>query len=215
MRAENQRTPEEILTDKVLLLSLFSSVSKKHKIGDMLKAQKLAFLAAVPLFWQSKKAFSLEFYRYRQGPMSNAVYGAIDDFDKLQLMLRSEYLVSDPKDRANEFATDFVNEVLQGIKSNHFCARQIDDVANTYGQYSGDQLRDFIYQLSFKTIESDQEQLVKDVPKLQHFSYAIEDDEAKERLEIPKAWLDTMAIVLNPFNYNSLLRAELSDNVDN
>jgi uncharacterized phage-associated protein len=213
MRSENLRTPEEILTDKALLLALYSLVAKKNKINDMLKAQKLPFLVAAPLFWKSQKAFSLEFYRYQQGPMSNGIYNAIDDFNQLQLMYRNEYLVSQPTKRAIEFSNDFINEVLS-ISDNEFCYKEINKIVEYYGKYSGEQLRDLVYKLPFKTIESDKEQLVRDVPRLQHFTNALDEDEAIEKINISKSWMDTLAILLNPSNYESLLRAELSDCVN-
>jgi len=214
MRSEDQRTPEEVLIDKALLLALFSLVSKESKLGDIMKAQKLSFLAAAPLFWQDKKAFSLEFYRYNKGPISNGVYAAIDDFAKLDFIRRADYTLSQPSARANQFAEEFINRVLRDIPENSFCYKQITDVVENYARYSGKELKDKVYKLSFSTVESQKKRPVEDVPHLQHFTYVLDNHEAKQMLSVPDDWMDTLALMLNPANYEALKRAEESPFVE-
>lgn len=207
MRRENQRTPEEIIIDRALLLTLYCATAEHGHLGTKLKAQKLPFLAAVPMFEADEKAFSLEFFRWNHGPMSKAVYDALEDFDALGFVSVSGYELSKPSAEAHQLARAFTDEVLKGNPQNDFCLRRLRSVARKYGEYSSFGLRDLVYDMKFTPLESNRKMTVRETPKTWHFTAALDAAEAVRTLHVPGEWLDTLAVRLNPHNYGSLKRA--------
>jgi hypothetical protein len=207
MHPEEKRTPEEITKDKILLLSLFSLSTRERPLESMLKAQKLSFLTAMPLFLRRQKAFSLEFYRHLKGPMSTGVYKAIDDFSSLGLMKRDNYRLSDPTQQARSLFQEFFSEVIEGIPENRFVGEQLVNTAKEYGNLWPSRLVDIVYDMKVPTVESKEERTVRDTPLSHHFTYALDATEAESTLTIPDDWMDTLSIALNPKNHSDFITA--------
>lgn len=214
MRAEWERTGIEITTDKALFLALIWEVQRMgYRVDDLLKAQKLAFLTAYPLFLEREKAFSLEFFRYNYGPMSKAVYGMLDEFNDLGLLKRKGSHISALSNDAADLAAQFSEDVLkEGV--NTFCRDQIIETAKTYGKHSGLRLRSIVYDLECKTLESTKTRKVLDIPAFEHFTKALDAHDAKQSLEVTQDWLDTVNIMLSASKTASLERALKSSFVD-
>ena len=207
MRSERERLPEEIIIDKSLLLALYCKVSEKSVLDSVLKAQKLGFLTAAPLFNKRKKAFSLEFFRWKYGPMSKGLYDALDDLSELRLIPRSGLLLFAPSKKAKELSADFWNEQIERKKVNAFVARRIRRVLKKYGGLSPIELRNLVYTLRFATVFSSNTRKVLDIPAHEIFTRVLDDSEAKEKIDIDKDWLDTMGVYLSPKNTASLREA--------
>lgn len=213
MHLEVNRTPQEIITDKILLLSLFSLSSEKCDLESLLKAQKLSFLAAAPLFWEHKKAFSLEFYRHNKGAMANGVYTAIDDFNTLGFIRRRQYLLSNPSDRARKLVEEFFNEVVKGIPENKFVYDQLMAVVTKYGNLRASRLTDLVYKMRVPILETGEQSTVKETPLYRHFTFVLDAHESISQFIIPDDWMDTLSIALSPSNHANLIAAQKSPTI--
>lgn len=210
MHREENRSPEEIVTDEILLLVLFVLASEKSNLESMLKAQKLSFLSAFPLFRQRKKAFSLEFYKYAKGAMSTGVYKAVDTFNAVGFLARDKHILSNPKPEGAKLAMEFREDVLLGKKENAFISDHLDRVAKEFGPYRPPRLTDIVYALKVPTIENPIEHSVRETPDTQHFTLAMDDAEATEKIIIPEDWMDTLAIAFNPRAHSQIIEADKS-----
>jgi|SRR5579883_602826 len=207
MHKENQRTREEILFDKILLLYLFVESSKNGRLESVLKAQKLAFLSAVSLFEKRDKAFSLEFYRWKLGPMSNAVYSSLDCFNQIGYIEKSDHRLKQPSTEAIELMDAFAADVLS-LKDNRFVMNAIVPIARQYGEFAPIPLKEKVYKMKFATVDSPIKISVADTPKCKQYTQALEPYEAKRILEIPVEWQDTFEILLTPHFKESIEKGE-------
>jgi len=214
MRSEQARTIDEITTDKALLLSLFHLAEKKSPVGSVMKAQKLAFLSAAPMFEENMKAFSLEFFRFKFGPISKGVYLALDDFSAVGLMSRTDYRLSTISKEGRELAEAFIEDVLRGIPENAFCFDRLNLVVNKFSNRTALELRDHVYEIQTKTVESNTLRKIKDIPFYEHFTLALDPEDSRQVLSLPEDWLSTMSIELNPQSLASIERAMSTELVE-
>ena len=206
MRAETDRTIPEMLVDRALLLTLYVQAARTGSVGDKLKAQKLAFLAAYPLFVKRIKAFNLEFYRYDLGPISTAIYENWSVYDELGLLPLKGNEFGAPSKIASELVDDFVAEVLARPK-NRLVRDRIAKVALEFGRATTGAILDHVYGLKAATIEDPSKRPIREIPKYEHFTRVLDEGEAAAIMVVDSPWIDTLAIELIPENSRAIDRA--------
>jgi uncharacterized phage-associated protein len=202
------RKPEEMVTDKALLLVLMDLVGSENEeafVGDRLKCMKLPFFAANQMFEQKAKGFNLTFFRYEHGPISKEVYNAWNHLILLGLLI---------EDRHGFRVTPEGNRLAQAIfgdmlttQANKFFRETIEDVAVRYGRLSTPRIRQIVYDIEVSLPRSGSRMKVKDIELGEDIILILDEDEAKLTLKLDPAWMETLAIELNPKNKEGLLKA--------
>lgn len=121
-----ERTVDEELSDNALLLALYSDVQRLegNSFGDRIKATKIAFLAAYPLYTKRIKAVNCRFFRYKYGPFSKHLVETWEHMRDAGFMVGDATYSTTPDGDA--LAADFKREVL-GLSEN----AQILDALNS------------------------------------------------------------------------------------
>lgn len=214
MRAE--RTDYERLTDDALLLCLWDraqQVSGQEAVGDKLKAMKLAFLAAYPMFRDRLKGLNLGFYRYKWGPYTEQIDDNLADLKTGGLLGEDElYFVTD---RGHSFVDEFTRDVL-GLEENRPILSALEQAAESAGALSTDRILDLVYDMRCYTIESPaRKQQVRAVEWYRRFTRILDDDEADAALYVPPGWEMTLELTLDPAALRNLQRGVEEINAGN
>jgi hypothetical protein len=203
-----ERTDYERLTDDALLLCLWSLAQKREpasKVGDRIKAMKLAFLVAYPLFRDRVKALNFEFFKWDRGPMAKNLYDSLADFEMYDLAHEDEDIVI--TDRGLSFGTAFYEEVLK-LPENHDILTTVDSVAYEFGPLDQSEVLERVYRMNAYTLQHpSQRRSIKSVPRSETFTKLLEEDEATQSLFVPDGWKATLDLVFHPQALSNLQRA--------
>jgi hypothetical protein len=202
------RTRDEKLTDAALLLALLGQVARDADIpyvGDRLKVMKLAFLAAHRMFAAREKGFNFTFYRWKHGPFSKHVCQTWD-------MLKASDLLREEEEfslsvRGRKMGAAFWRDVLSASGNGVF-ARTIRDTAKQFGSWNHDDVIGHVYGMRVAPVGQSRQVIVRNLPEGTHLTEALTAAEAKQAIHVEQAWLETLAIALNPRNLRSLNDAE-------
>jgi uncharacterized phage-associated protein len=202
------RKPEEVVTDKALLLVLMDlagSENEKAFVGDRLKCMKLPFFAANQMFEQKAKGFNLTFFRYEHGPLSKEVYSAWNHLLLLGLLVedRRGFRVTPEGSR---LAQAVLADMLS-IQANKFFKETIENVASRYGRLSTPRIMQIAYDFEVSLPRSGSRMKMREIESGEDIILILDEDEAKLTLKLAPSWMETLAIELNPKNKEGLLRA--------
>lgn len=202
-----ERTPEEAILDKALILSLLDRVAhyKDDNVGDKIKCMKLPFLVEYPMFERKLKGFNMTYFRYERGPLSKHVYEAWRDlqatgcltFDGYSLILTQI---------GHSLAHEFISDVLK-TEENSFFFEQLEGVAKKFGPLPMSLVQRLVYAMDVQPLEGGPRLKVRDADVGTNFTRALEKKEAKQVLKVDQSWLETLAIELNPENKQSINKA--------
>lgn len=177
----SERTVEEQLVDRLLLLNLFAS----HKIQYDTKAQKTVFFAENNMNEKKIKGFSYSFFRWHYGEFSRQLEADLKE-------LRRNGFITDNLDLTLE-GEEIVKRMVSVLQKNGNIIKQID----MFGSYTEHKTLDEVKNVAYTKIVKHGKQ-VKDLPLETPLLEKLEDSEAKEKFEIDDGWLGTFEILLNP-----------------
>lgn len=202
------RKIDEAIADKALILVLMDLVACKNPsyfVGDRLKCMKLPFLAANQMFEKKAKGFNLTFFRYERGPLSKAVYSAWNHLSLLGLLIEDKSgLKVTPEGSA--LAQEIFKDVLS-TRANKFFKETIENVALRYGHLSTQRIIQLVYDTEVSLPFSGARMKIRDVELGEDLILILEENEARLVFEMEPAWIETLAIELNPVNKEGLLNA--------
>lgn len=202
------RRQDEAIIDKALLLVLMDLVGRRnesHLVGDRIKCMKLPFLATNQMFEKKAKGFNLTFFRDRYGPLSKAVYSAWNHLSMLGLVVEGRYGFRITSE-GSALAQAIFNDLLS-IQANTFFKQTIETVVLRYGHLSTSRIRQIVYDIEVSLPRSGVRTKVKDIEIGEDIILILEREEADLMLDIDSAWLETLAIELNPMNRQGLTKA--------
>ena len=202
-----ERTDYEELTDSAVLLCLWSEAQERsgeNAVGDRLKAMKLAFLVAYPLYRDRVKALNLQFFRYTRGPMAKEVYTAWEQLRSRALMREEEVwtVTSEGKRLAQRFREDALarNENAPVLEA-------INNVVCHYAALSTQDILEHVYQMPLYTLDSPgQARKMEQIPEKEDFTRLLSEDEAVCCLYVPRDWQVTLDLVFNADALDNLQR---------
>ncbi len=202
------RKPEEVVIDKALLLVLMDLAGSENQeafVGDRLKCMKLPFFAANQMFEQKAKGFNLTFFRYEHGPLSKEVYSAWNHLSSLGLLVedRNGFRVTQ---EGSTLAQAIFKDILS-TQANRFFRESIENVALRYGRLSTPRIMQIAYDIEVCLPRSGNRMKIREVELGEDIILILDENEAKFTLELNTAWMETLAIELNPTNKEGLLRA--------
>lgn len=207
-----ERTADEALTDDALILALYALAqneaareTRTDSVGDRLKAMKLVFLANSRMFNEGAKGLNCTFYRWQWGPMSNEVYMAWKRLAGAGLLTEEEEFQVTRKGR--DLALAFLNDVLDQEENRYFLAI-VEQTAKTWGSKTRADILQAVYQMEVTPVGLPVPVRVVDAPLTLHFTEVLDPSEARIAINVPDAWLETLALLINPNATNSILRAE-------
>lgn len=202
------RTTEEVVTDKALLLVLMHLAGTENKeafVGDRLKCMKLPFLAANHMFEQKAKGFNLTFFRYEHGPLSKGVYSAWNHLISLGLLIEDRNGLRVTRE-GNTLAQAIFYDALSS-QANRFFAETIENVASRYGHLSTPRIKQIVYDIEVCLPRSGNRMRIRDVELGEDIILILDRNEVRSALEFDAAWMETLAIELNPTNKEGLCSA--------
>ena len=209
-----QRTREEILVDKLLLLYLTREVNNKERIEGVTKFQKLAYLSARTMIDNFCKGFHYKFTRYLQGAFSRSVETEIDQFaEKGLLEIGSLDELSDVDEewvyrtKGPITLTKYSEEVLdifeELLNTNNAVIACIDEVCQRYGSWSTTQIKDYVYSLRAPIAGN---QIIRNLNPIHRRVILTppSDKRTKFFFQTDESWIETLEVCLNPGLYGSL-----------
>jgi len=202
------RKPDEVIIDKALLLVLMDLVAIRNQsnlAGDRIKCMKLPFLATNQMFEKKAKGFNLAFFRDKVGPLSKGVYSAWNHLSSLGLLIEDRYGFRVTPE-GNALAQAIFNDVLC-TSANHFFKETIENIALKYGHLSTSRIKQIVYDIEVSLPSSGMRTKVKDIKLGEDIILILEPEEADLMLDVDSAWMETLAIELNPMNKQGLTKA--------
>jgi hypothetical protein len=202
------RKTKEVIMDNALVLILMDLVARRNQtafVGDRLKCMKLPFLAANQMFEQRAKGFNLTFFKYEHGPISKGVYSAWNHLSILGLIIEDRHGFNVTPD-GSALAQAILGDVLSS-QVNEFFRNTIENVAMTYGHLATPRIMQIVYDTEVLLPCSGVRKKIRDVELGEDLIMILEQNEARSILEIEPAWLETLAIELNPSNKAGLTTA--------
>lgn len=202
-----ERTPEETLIDKALVLVQLDRFAHYEGdiIGDKIKCMKLPFIVEYPLFEQRLKAFNFTYFRYDWGPLSKGVYEAWRDLEAVGCLAFDRNLLILTQ-AGHKLAHAFAKEVLQAPE-NLFTFTELENVAQKFARLSTPWVKELVYRMDVQPIEGGPRLKVRDAPIGTNFTRTLDDKEATQVLKVSQGWLEALAIELDPENKQSIAKA--------
>jgi len=196
MRCE--RTREEVLKDKALLLAYLSRIhdTNSGRIGNRLKMQKLTFLLCYRLFARRLKGLDYVFFTYRWGPFTKDLYEAEADFEEAGLLER------DGKNyRLTEAGAALGNDIYESLRENtdnQPILEILDGVVDEFATWPTQELVDHAHQMQVMPVGWHEREVLEDLPLHIDLTRILDDEEAVAILEIDQGWLDSFGAALTP-----------------
>ena len=191
-----ERTREETIKDKALLLVLFAKVHLlQSRVGDRLKMQKLAFLLNYPLFQGRIKGLNLTFFTYRWGPFTKDLYDVETDFEVAKLMDRvgKQFKITE----TGLALASQLEEAMRGDPENGTIFQALDQVVETHGESTTKELLDLVHNMQVVPLGWQEPEKLDSLPLHLDLTAVLSDEESNEILEIDQGWLDSLAMVLD------------------
>lgn len=189
------RTYQEALADRAVLLSLWhrTSTTPMEDAGDKLRLMKLAWLVHFDLFSDNVKALNLPFYRWTWGPMSNYVYDDWAALESARLLESEERFVFTRE--GDELAKALTHDLLGREENTRIDAAIASVVDQCPDTMSTSELLRKVYAMSVTPVGRTESLSIEKVPKGTQLTKILDDDEARERLIVEPAWLETLSVI--------------------
>jgi uncharacterized protein YwgA len=202
------REPGEAIVDKALILVLMDLVGRESQgafVGDRLKCMKLPFLAANQMFQEKAKGFNLAFFKYEHGPLSKEVYSAWNHLSSLGLISEKQdgFRITPEGSRLARA----VSKDILSAQANKFFEDVIANVAQKYGHLSTPYIVKLVYDLEVSLPRGKMRMKIRDLERGEDIILILEKEEANITLELDTAWMETLAIELDPRNKAGLTQA--------
>lgn len=192
-----ERTREEVLKDKALLLVLFARIhTLTGSIGDRLKMQKLSFLVCYPLFTSRIKGLNLTFFTYRWGPFTKDLYDVEVDFEEADLIARTDKMIMVTEDGLS--LAHAIGVSLSAFPENAAIMERVDCVVNEYGGFDKGRLIDITHEMEVFPVGWQEKERLDRLPLHLDLTRVLDDEEANEILEIERSWLDSLGGIIDP-----------------
>jgi DNA-binding PadR family transcriptional regulator len=201
------RDAGEAILDKALYLALIDLVTHRkgnEVVGNRVKCMKLPFLVEYPMFEEKSKGFNMVFFQYEYGPISKHIYEIWRDLEEIGCIVFRDRNWIELTEQGHELAHRVLNEVL-GARENEYFLNCIKEVADKYG--ARESVTPVVYAMEVYAQELGERMKVRDAPVGVTFTYVIEEEEARKKLNVPQSWVETLAIELNPSNIQSVTNA--------
>jgi len=178
------------LVDRLLLLHLFDRVSDISRITGDVKLQKLVFLSENSLIEEGVDGLNYSFFRWDHGPMSKGVY---EDHE----YLCENRFVSEESGKILSQGKEVLDQATPVLSSNSDVIREIDSTVEKYGDMPGYRLKDIVYDMQVKLMDSDTEQKVENIPRGTDIIWSLPDEMSDKEFELSDEWAETLDIMLH------------------
>lgn len=191
-----ERTREEVLKDKALLLVLFAKVqSTAGALGDRLKMQKLSFLVCYSLFERRIKGLNLTFFTYRWGPFTKDLYDVEADFEEARLIERRGRIFRLTKTGLS-LASD-LEESLGLLPENADILQTVDSIVGEFAAMSSESLVLTVHKMRVVPVGWHEPEVLEDLPLHLDLTRVLDDEESTAIMEVDAGWLDSFGHVLD------------------
>ena len=187
------RTEREFLVDSALTLALYALCvrvsSEGSAVGDRLKAAKLTFFAAYPLFRAGVKAFSYSFQKYDYGPFTRELHETWDELrwsGFLDVPSGSGQLVL--TDAGKDVADSFLHEVL-ALPENRMVITALVDTAVAHARHPTWQVIRDCYAMTVIPVGGKEAMTVADVPEGALLTKRLKESARRSQLTASDSWL--------------------------
>ena len=190
------KTREESLADKALLLALLSKVQSKNRgrIGDRLKMQKLSFLLCYRLFERRLKGLNYVYFTYRWGPFTKDIYEAEADFEEANLLARrgKYYRLTE----SGEALGNAIAESMNHIQSNAPILQVLDEVVTEFATWPTDQLIAHTHKMKVLPVGWHEACILESLPMNLDLTAVLDNEESVTVLKIDTGWLKSFGAAL-------------------
>lgn len=211
MSYRTDRTPQEILTDNILALSMLELSRQYGTEGDRVKAMKMLFLAAYDMFRDNVKALNMRFYRHQRGPYSDEARQAWEWLSAAGLLIQPGTDVDEFE--VTEEGVSLADEFIRGVLSsehNEPIRDYFEGVAVRYAAWEQPDLVRHVYNMVVRLADSGGRPRRLGAVKRGTFTHVIERTDAVLALEMDEDWHDTLEILSSP-EYDRQAMRQTSD----
>lgn len=190
------------IIDRLQLLYIYDKVSEIGRVTGDVKLQKLVFMSEKSMMERDAKGLHYKFFRWDHGPMSKEVY---EDRE----FLEENDLVSDYTGKINNRGRDVLEQTREIFENNRSFKRDIDEVIDEYGRFSGSALKQIVYDVEVTPLTIGRSLRVEDIPPTTDIYFPIPDELTEEQFEVSDDWIETLEILMTSSSRESLDRSIL------
>jgi uncharacterized phage-associated protein len=188
--------PQEKIADELLLIYLISKTKGRGNLG-ITKLMKLTFLAEQKMVDAKVKGFNYWFYKWHYGPFTPEIY------DDLDYLMQNELVTEREGIELTDRGREFLNEIRDLLNENTGILKYIDEIAEEYGTLGLNTLMNQVYEIEIGNRSSGRKK-IKDLQIGEDILMKESEIEADRVFEIDDEWLETLDVILNREEYESL-----------
>ena len=183
---------QEEITNRALLLYLIDK-TKEGYLG-ITRLMKLTFLTELKMAESKIKGFDYWFYKWYYGPFTREIY------DDLDYSMQNELITEQRGFKPTNRGLEFLNEIRDLLDENRDILKYIDKSIEEYGSMELNTLMNRVYEIEPLGIRKK----IKDFQMGEHILINLDDVEVDKVFEINEEWLETLDILFNKEEYESL-----------
>lgn len=198
----SDRSPREVIVDRLLLMHLIDRANKKKDLYGMTKLQKLVFLTEYSMVKEGIKGFNYGFYKWHFGPFSREIY---EDLDRLvSNEIATERMRIELTDRGREI----LEECAEIFEENKQAMKCLDRVLEKHADKPTHGLMELTYNIPIEyPLFKGFPKKIKEIPEGWDLISKLDEDLAKTMFNLSDEWMETLDTILNKEAYNSLKEA--------
>jgi uncharacterized phage-associated protein len=195
------RTRERNINN-LLLLHLIDETNKKGKLENNFKVQKLVFSIQKKLVQRKLKAFSYNFFRWKQGPFSKNLN------EDLKLLNRNKLISwGGKKIVLTKQGEHILKECKELFENNTFFSDIFNSVVNEFANLSPEEIKERIYKQNLFVPIIRKSMLIEKIPSGRLMLFRPTNNKMKKIFEISEGWEATLELLLDEEASVSLERA--------
>jgi hypothetical protein len=203
------RTPQEVATDRLLLLYLIDRANREGDLYGLTKLMKMVFLSECNMIRDRVKGFNYSFYRWYLGAFTPEIYQDLDHLIWNDLVTERARIELTERGR---IILDAVDELL---KENGHILRYIDELIEKLANKGVQEIMEMAYKTKVMipppfNMEVEMERAPSGFPLINK----IDELEADRMLLIDEGWLETLDILLDKEAYESAKAAISSSRIE-
>jgi uncharacterized phage-associated protein len=192
-----ERTPREVLIDRLLLLFLLVRMRQKgYRVSGDVKLHKLLYKVQERMFLDRYKGLNHTFIFWKHGPFSQEIYSDTAD-------LRETHLLRKTHDRTIDVSEDgakLVSAIHEAFRRNSKVQDYVERVVNEFGPYSGKEIKAVMY--SYPKVG--ERKPIGSAKPGEFILGKLDDSEARDSFWLDDEWLETLEVLFDPSSYKSM-----------
>lgn len=202
----DNRTFKEKITDKLLLLYIIHKANEHGYNKGKTKLQKFIFVIEKTMNDKKVKGLNYDIIKFHHGPYSHQLEQDFKDLQKNEIFARELMGLTDKGNK-------ILNHCSGVLERNQYIVRVINSMIENLSRKSLDSILTMIYNATIK-LPDGRIMKIADIPENTPMINKLRETEAKEKLNIPNKWIETLDIMFDKEASDSLDKAlKMSANI--